>query len=367
MKTEDANRRYRAYQPADQPAIRRLLSQTPFGESIRFCLDETEPPKPNAIVAARHRLIATDTSQSHQISLMAERSVHQVFYHGAPARIGYLGQLRLLPGGRLGLDLMREGFAELLANRSSNETSFDFTSIFQENRRARRLLERGLPGLPNYRECGRMQTLTFPCRRARKFSSAIRPIRRADCEAIADFWRRQSAPYGLSHRLEAEGLAALLQDDGLLTRGWVARDCDTILGTLLLIDQRRHKSVIIQSYTGWLARLRTWVNALRILQRRLLLPPPGATLNMGYLAFCFLRTPDPTLLTNLIATAAEDAATSGMENLSIGFPSHHWAAEVLKQQLAPEITHSIIYAVESQDQPPANLSQTTIYPEIAFL
>ena len=97
---------------------------------------------------------------------LASRAVRRAWLGGEPRLIGYLAQLRRVPSLKGGRRLLRDGFDACAATRQDDELPVDLTSIVAGNDEARRLLERGLPGLPTYRRLCRYWTLTFETRSA---------------------------------------------------------------------------------------------------------------------------------------------------------------------------------------------------------
>ena len=93
------------------------------------------------------------------------RFVQPVVLHGRPTRLGYLGWMRRSPDAAPSLTATRTRacMAALVATRTADELPWDLTAIMADNRPARRLLERGLPGLPRYHRLGNFRTALFAC------------------------------------------------------------------------------------------------------------------------------------------------------------------------------------------------------------
>jgi hypothetical protein len=358
---------FRTANPDDASGVRRLLRETPFGRRISLTLeadpthrhDLADPHRTHVVVAARPTAPRT-------VLGLAERSVHDIWLDGRPARIGYLGQLRRKPGEEITLRRLREGFRLLEEHRLPDELPFDFTSILADNASARRLLERVLPGLPRYEPAGTVLTLTFAASRvARSPSGEIRVLQQDDRDKALACLQRSLRCRQLAPRLSL----AVFDLPG--THWFLAHRDGRITGCIALWDQRSFKSITIHDYAPWLRRLRFPVNLARRLTGSTPLPPIGSRLPLAFLSFLAADSQDPKVLVSLVAAAACAARQHALEFLSIGLPEGHAALPSLRRMLRPEVTPSIIYLV----RPPHRTRQMTspletplpIHPEIALL
>ncbi|HET9552787.1 MAG TPA: hypothetical protein VFP50_07455, partial [Anaeromyxobacteraceae bacterium] len=145
--------------PGDEPALRRLLRESPFAGAVSLSLErEPDFQLAAAVEGDRHDVVVARAPDG-RVEGLASRSVRTAWVNGRPARLGYLGQLRAGAGGRGRVRLLRHGFRLLDAARRPDELPFDLTSIVSDNLPARRLLEAGLPGFPTYRPLGELVTL----------------------------------------------------------------------------------------------------------------------------------------------------------------------------------------------------------------
>lgn len=353
---------FRPATPDDSGGIRRLLRQAPFGRQLSLTLEPD--PEHTALPGGRdHAIVATRASAPHAILGLAERSTHQVWINGQPARLGYLGQLRRKPGEDITLRRLRQGYDLLEARRRDDELPFDFTAILSDNAPARRLLERGLPGLPRYVPAGTMTTLTISTACAKRLPqpTEARFLKSEDWNDALAFLqrhhrRRQLAPHLGPSIFDTPG-----------TTWFLARRSDHLTGCLALWNQSAFKTITVQGYTPWLRRLRLPVNALRHLQGAPTLPPPGHELPLGFLAF--LAADQTNTMTSLVAAAAHAATQQRLTHLALGLPADHTALPRLRNLLRPERTDSIIYLVHpSHAEASTPLDPTLpIHPEIALL
>ena len=189
---------------------------------------------------------------------MGTRSVRRAFHRGQVAALGYLGQLRTR-GRACGIKRLRAGFAELDAGRLADELPFDLTAIVSDNEPARRLLERGLPGLPKYTPVGEIETLVFSTRTSARdagmcleqgelpsFVEHLNTHHRQ--HAFAPAWHEADFESPATRDLETAHIRVLRdQDAGIRAGGAVW-------------DQRAFKQAVITGYGPALQRARPLVN-----------------------------------------------------------------------------------------------------------
>src|SRR5690349_4626939 len=142
--------------------LRRLLRDTPMQGKIKLSLQR----EPSYFAASRiegsdHQTIVA--IEDGQIVCAGGVWSRQRFINGSSMQIGYLGGLRLAASCRARTSIIRRGyefFRELHELRSG--PGIYLTSIAADNYPARRLLERGLNGMPTYRYLADFVTLLIP-------------------------------------------------------------------------------------------------------------------------------------------------------------------------------------------------------------
>ena len=92
---------------------------------------------------------------------MYTASVMPVHLNGKPTTLGYLGGLRVNPRHRRRIRYLREGYASI-GRFAPGAVPWWFTVVAAENESARRLLERGVPGMPPYHPQGDYVTFALP-------------------------------------------------------------------------------------------------------------------------------------------------------------------------------------------------------------
>ena len=357
---------FRPSTPDDAGGIRQLLRGTPFGHRISLTLEPDPGHSPLPGDPGRdHTIVATRDSDPHTILGLAERTGHRVWINRQPVRLGYLGQLRRQPGEDITLRRLREGYTMLEARRRDDELPFDYTSILADNTPARRLLERGLPGLPRYQPAGTMTTLTLSTNRARALPAPVdvRPLTPGHHDNAIECLHRHHCQRQLAPHVDA----TIFSLPGIEWFHTSRNDHTT--GCLALWNQSAFKTIAVQGYAPWIHRFRQPINLLRSLQGTPTLPPPGHRLPLAFLAFLAADDNAPDTIVSLITAAAQTADQQHLTHLCLGLPADHPALPFLRKRLRPETTDSIIYLVHPANRPATTPLDTAhpIHPEIALL
>lgn len=329
---------------ADDEAARTLLEQ-PMAGTIRLALARSPSPRAASQVEGdRYRLTLARSVSSGEVIGMGARTVRPVFFDGEPARVGYLGQLRVEPGGA-SLRRWRRGFSELLSNRQPDELDFDLTTIATDNGPARRFLERGLPGMPRYEPLGEIETFVFATGRPQKRSRPRVPsLRPSELTAVLDRLDDDRHRYFLAPRWHRQDLGPGGRCRGLSAEDFlVVRNGDRLCGCAAIWDQRAFKQVVVVGYAPWLELVRPFVNlGLRALGQPLL-PQPGTTLALAYLSHW--SADDTATAAELLDAAKERARRRGLEQLVLSLPGRHPLASELPRLAGCRRYRTTLYAV----------------------
>jgi hypothetical protein len=285
-------------------------------------------------VVARHPVLG--------IQAMASRAVRARYLGGHPQGVAYLGGFR--SHRRPGLDLLRRGFDAL-----RSPAALHFASIVAGNDAARRLLCRGLPGLPLWTPLTPFHTFCLATRRGRTEAAAAPP------RAILDCLDRNARRFPLApcwRSLEAPGL---VPDDFVAIRSG-----DRVIGCCAVWDQRPLRQSRVHTYRGPLRFVRPilgWLGAPR-------LPAPGRILPFGYLSHLYADGDDPAIARPLVDAALSRARARGLDALLWGAaPAHPLYPEMARRRGFRY--DSILYAVSWNDDIPA--LDGIIHPEVATL
>jgi len=354
--------------PEDDAAIRALLRRQALGGAIRLGFErEPDARLAAAVEGERHHTVVARRAGSGELLGMASRAVRRVWVNGERRYLGYLAQLRRVPELRGGRRLLREGFAACASTRRDDELPFDLTSVVADNANARRLLERGLPGLPPYRPFCDFLTFTFA---TGSFASGARePVlvargSEARLPAIVDCLERNLRRHQLTPAWTLDDLRS-----GERTRDldafdfFVVPDGDGGAGCLALWDQRRFKQVVVRGYAGAVGPLRPLVNVGLSLLGRPRLPAPGRPLALGFLSHVAIDDDRADVLLALVAAARRVAAERGLRYLSLGFAARHPLTDAVRRAIHARELGSVLYLVG----PPADLDDRVPHVEAATL
>jgi hypothetical protein len=359
--------------PDDDAEIRALLREGAMDGLIRLALTREPSFALGAEVEGeRHRTVLL--RQDGRLLGMGTRAVREVFHHGQPALLGYLGQLRAAMGGRH-LRRMRDGFRLLEAAVQPDELPFDLTSIVADNAPARRLLERGLPGLPVYRPLAEAETLLMSTadpvwRRPRL--PAIRPAQPGDQARIVAFLQAQLARHALAPRWTEASLRERCRDLAI-EHFALLEDWGALRGVGAVWDQRGFKQAVIMGYRAWLARARPALNPVLALLGQPRLPPAGSSLAMAYLShFATAEDDDVEGALALVQGLRSQARARGLAQLVLTLAVDHPLRAPLARRFAARPYRSVLYAVcwQSREAPDAAaqiLGGRRLYLEAATL
>jgi hypothetical protein len=360
--------------PADEPDLRRLLRETPIAGALSLSL-EREPDLLHAaaIEGDRHRFVAGRTGEGRIVG-MAARSVREVWVNGAPARLGYLGQLRAAGEGRGRIRAMREGFALLAADRRPDELPFDLTSVVLDNAPARRLLEAGVAGFPTYRPLGELVTLALVPRDGRTIRRAGVTLQRGSPDRlgeIAQLLGEEGSRRQFAERVTAGRLACPSRSRGLSPADFhlAIRD-GRLVGCAALWDQRSFKQTVVRGYSRPLALVRPMLALAGPALGLPRLPPIGAPLAAAFLAFVAVPGDDPEVLDVLLASALADARARGLDQLLLARAAADPLLAVARRR-AHRPYRSMLYAVHAPSgagaEAAARLDGRPLGPEVATL
>jgi hypothetical protein len=353
----------------DDAALRALLRERPMDGAIRLSL-EREPSFAQAqeIEGDRHHTVIVRDRHTESIVGMGTRSVREVWIDGEPARVGYLGALRAA-AGRRGLVRLAAGYRGIADTHASDELPFDITSVVADNRPARRMLERGLPGMPSYTPICEYRTLLIPTALPARRIRTPSPVSAGDDDLaeIAVSLRRNLRRYQLAPVWSAEALRDPGRSRGLSAGDFfLIRDGGRVVGCAALWDQREFKQAVVRGYAPWLGRARPALNVLLRAVRRPRLPAAGSALPLAFVSHLAVDGDAPELAAPLIEALRRAARQRGIELLAIGYASDHPLLPSLRR-LAYRTYASCIYRVDWPGAQRSALPAGTVHLEVATL
>lgn len=304
--------------PDDDAALRALLAACPMPGRVALT-SEREPAFGAADAALGPEVETLVTRRGDEVVAVAQRAVRMRFVGGVPARVGYLGALRVRADAQ-GRGLVMRGYRAMRnLHDADGQTPFYLTSITEENAVSRGLLvDTPRPSIPAYREATPFITAAIVARRERPRPLAGVTLERADgWDEVSKFLVREGArrdgfPVWTLDALDAmPGLA--------LSDVVVARKGGRIVGTLALVDARATRQSVVRGYDGVLARARPFVNvAARIAGLPPLLPRVGQPLASAFAALPCVAGDDAAVFDALVAAVRSAAHRRGLAYVLAG-------------------------------------------------
>ena len=364
-------------------AIRRLLRDNPMAGEVTLTLER----EPDYFIGSRLPGVLEDQTilafEGDSVVCMGGCSVRERYINGRSQRVGYLGGLRLDHSVQGRFDIVRRGykfFAEIAQDRS---TEYYFTSITSDNLRSIRLLERGLPGLPNYRFLSEFVTLLIPISErvpaADQDKKVLRNLERRGLRYIrgseknagqlAVFLNSCGQEIQLAtHWAEADLLR--LADFGLpITDFHILMDNESIVAAVALWDQRSFRQTVIRSYNRRLSLLRPWINGVSRMFGTPHLPKTNSILEHAFVSPCATIPEHHRLLPDLIHLCLPSAANCGIKFLTLGFGSQDARLEHIRGAFRCREYRGRLYQVawNGESHGLETLDKLSISPEVAFL
>ncbi len=353
--------RFGVAERADDPAIRALLRATPMAGAISLTLerepsffaDHDFPGEVKTTIVAK---------QDGRIVCCGSCAVRLRHVNGEPRRVGYLGGLRLEAAAAGRFDVLRRGFGFFREVEASDPAEIYFTSIASDNRRARSVLERRLPGMPAYEFIGELVTLVL---RTRKSYGRGVAVPKADFDALAEAQNRHGKAYQFSGNWTGGQLGALSR---------LGLDWETLRtaagGSGALWDQRCYKQTVVSGYRPWLRRLRPLINLGACLAGRPRLPRPGSSLALACaFPLHFADGPDASGPIPILRALLDAAARRRVHFLTVAFASADPGLALIRRHFGAREYRTRLYVVSwpGLGQPAAALDGRLPGPEVALL
>jgi len=279
---------------------------------------------------------------------LATRSVQEGFLGHRPARIGWLGQLRIDRPLRHRAHLLRAGFEaiERLLHDPA-ETPYYFASIIDGNEPARRILEKGLAGFPRFEPVARYRVLAMATSLRRWAGSsdiapAMEPEELADVAGFLNIHNRNRdlAPHIVPVDLAAGGWSGIAPSDII-----VRRQAGEIVAAGAVWNQHPHRSIRVVDYREPLRSLRPLLNMAAPLTGLPILPAVGRDLRQAFLALATVKGNDPAMWIDLVRSALAKARAKGMTMMAVGFCDTDPALPAIARTFRHREYNSTIYRV----------------------
>jgi len=321
--------RYAFAGPADEAEVRGLLRNTPMrgAVSVGFTHEPDYFRGANLAGAADRTVLAREEDR---LVATGRCVIRPAWVNGSVRRVAYLGELRLAPDVQGRWDILHGGYAFFGEAYARDPADFCYTSIVADNARARRLFERGAPGLPRYVHLGDYVTLLMPARSEMK-STGPRAASGAEFygEELTDFLNLAGQTRQLTAHWTADmvtGLAA----HGLRPEDWVIlRDEGKIVACAGIWNQQSFRQIRIEGYSRPLATARPVHNLLAPLLGQPRLPRAGSTLNQAFLTPFACHPDRADAAPHLLRAARSAAARRGLDLVALGgTPDNPWLRQL---------------------------------------
>ena len=360
--------------PADDAAIRALLREHPLPGDIAISFErEPDAGLAAAIEGDPHQTIVAREAATGRIAAIAGRSVHQAFVNGEPARIGYLGQLRIARPFRVSRTLMDAGYAFCRALHDADPVPFYLTSILSGNTSARRLLLDLLSKhAPRMRPVARLVTVVArPSRLPRVDVPAGIRIERGGpglLDEIVGCLERNGRRHQFARRWTSSDFSSVSTRGLSLTDFVVALQRDRVIGCLACWDQRAFKQAVVRGYSPWLHRWRWLVNVTGPLTGVPALPAPGRRLELAYLSHVAVDADRADVFLPLLG-AARALVPRGVDHVVTGFGQASPLLGAIRSTVRHRAYESVLFVASWADGDRAvpRLDGRVPHPEIAVL
>ncbi|MDB6124412.1 MAG: hypothetical protein JWQ71_3405 [Pedosphaera sp.] len=376
--------RFTRAEPQHDGEIRRLLREHPMPGDIALTLER----EPDYFLGSRLPGVLEDQTivalQREQVVCMGGCSFREHFVNGSVQRVGYLSGLRLDHSVQGRFDIVRRGYQFFADLTKDQPALFYFTSIATDNARSIRLLERRLPGMPDYRFLTEYETLLIPisCKPTALNKLAQRALQnlqnlglRYACASqeqagqLAGFLNECARGRQLAASwTEAELLQ--LADFGLPTTDFqMVLDGNKIVAATALWDQRLFKQTVIRSYSRRLSLFRPWFNAAARLLDKPMLPSPNYPLQHAFLSPFAVSQEHQGLARDLISLCLPIGATRGFHFLTLGFSHQDPVAKTVRAAFPCREYASRLYQVAWPQSGHSfeSLDSRPITPDVALL
>lgn len=247
---------------------------------------------------------------------------------GRQTTVGYLSDLRAVPGFRGARVLPKAYHAALERAREEHGAEVFYTVIFDDNELAKRALlgfrKRERKGQPVYREMTpfNMTSVQFflPCRKPR---NKVRRASAEDLDRLHAFLERKSRLRTMGEVLTSERFARRLDEwpDFSIESFWLALDRDgDIVGTLAPWNTHSFKRTRVLGYYDEMLRTKRLFNLGAPVLGYPPLPEPGKCLDFCWLSHLEIERDDPYILKDLLRAVYREHRKERLHFLSAMIP-----------------------------------------------
>ena len=351
---------------ADDAALRRLLRENSMRGAVSVGFEREPDYFRGADLAGGmdQTIVAHDGGRLVCMGRCTERTC---WVDGHETRVGYLAELRLDAAARGRFGILRGGYEFFHECQRDDPAAVYFTSIADDNERARRLLESGVRGLPTYAFLAELDTLLIAVPR-RPRTVRLR-VASAMPEQVPDLLRVLNA-HGRRRQLAAvwtaESLAALAAHGLPLERFLLGFDGGEIVACGALWDQRGFRQTVIHGYSRALAFARPFVNLASRILGTPRLPRAGSVLAHAFLSPLACAEGAEAVLPDFIEAFFPLTARAGVEFHTLALPSTDPRLSALRRRFSTRTWRSRLYRVSWSGATAPDL-RGTFLPDVALL
>lgn len=352
---------------ADDADIRRLLRDNPMPGRISFSLEREPDYFADAHLPGENKqtIIARETGR---VVCVGNCSVRERFVNGRSRRVGYLGGLRLDARHAGRFDILRRGYNLFRELQTCAPADFYFTSIAADNHRARKILERGIPGMPRYEFVSEFVTVLLSTIRGNP--TGLEPVPDPDVlNQVREFVNDHNRKYQFAPKWSSREMM-MLHELGLHASDFqVIRDRGQAVACAGIWDQRSFKQTVIRAYDNALGLVRPAYNLIARILDRPTLPPAGATLANGFVSHLAAAAANPEIPARLVATLRRIGGQRGLQLITIGFSANDKRLAKITSSFPHRKYRSRLYLVHwpGLGNPAAELDGRVFAPEVALL
>lgn len=273
----------------------------------------------------------------------------QGFVDGQLVDLGYLNSLRVSENYRNKIRVLKEGFNYL--KNFLSPPNYCYTSIASDNKIARRILEKGVAGLPKYHLLGELYTFVIAKQRAKHLGLWQKE---KQPQAIVSFYNKQARQYQLAPYLTEDWLIK----SNLPVLGYYQNS--QLEGCAVLWNQQQFKQIVASHYHPLIGLLRPVYNGFAKLAKRPNLPQVKQVLDQSFLSF--FQVQDQQMIISLIKDALHHCQTS---LLTLSLAKKHPQAQAIIDTFKPFVYKTRMYGVELVASPV--WEKQMLNPEAAIL
>jgi hypothetical protein len=360
---------FRRAKREDDAELRALLRDNDMDSWVNFAF-EREPSffDGENLAGKSVAVIALDEKAGHAPIGMYTCSVLPAHINGHAESAGYLGGLRVNRTYRRRIRILKNGFASIPALLPDQKIlPCWFTSVGEENSRARRILDADLEGMPRYRFAGAMETLAFSSRQA-KSSGLLQRATFKDIPALVDFFNKQACSYQFSPVLDEAWLLTLNGKQGLSLEDFLLlKDGGDLLGCMAVWDQRKFKQTVVRGYRFPLNKFRSAYNLFARARGGNILPAAGAKLEQAFLSFFALDSRAHGIAVDIVKEGLLRVAEKNASIGCLGLSDKNPLTGILKTALHADCYRTRIETVAWPGDRLPELDGRPVQPEVAVL